>query len=221
MSFQQSIRADLGHVARRLRLEHFHGLKEELSQWRTDFQIQEMEGEKPGGIILGFVRGLRLSARLIYAIRDALSSSGLEVDWGHLLTEEGNACSLECDIIIHLPGFERIWNGYKNSIMDFKFINFEKAIAVVSCKSFLRSIDREYCKKMRPYVNNILLFAECCEPTAVERLKRSAKSAGYKGFWYLYACNQKTLECVIDEKVWINFIETLKSLAERYSTRNR
>jgi hypothetical protein len=209
-----------GHLATRLNLGEFHSLKEELSQWRVDPQILEMERERPGGIILGFVRGLRLSARLIYAIRHHLSSSNLEVDWGHLLTANGSSCSPECDIIIHLPGYEHIWNGHKDPIMDFKFINCEKAVAVISCKSFLRVVDRRYSERMRPYIGNILLFAECCEPNAVERLKRSAESAGYKGFWYLYACNQNTSECIVDEMQWINFIQTLKSLVRVRSRRS-
>ena len=209
-----------GHLTTRLNLEEFHALKEELSQWRIDPQIQEMERERRGGIVLGFVRGLRISARLIYAIRDHLSSFDLKVDWGHLLTQEGNSCSPECDIIVHLPGYERVWNGHSNSIMDFKFINCRSAVAVISCKSFMRTVDRGYCERMRPYIDNVLLFAECCEPNAVRRLKRSAESAGYKGFWYLYACNQNTSECTVDEMQWINFIQTLKSLGRVRSRRS-
>ena len=75
-------RTQPGRLATHLNLEEFHSLKAELSQWRTNPQIQEMEREKPGGIILGFVKGLRLSARLIYAIREHLSAFKLEVRLG-------------------------------------------------------------------------------------------------------------------------------------------
>ncbi len=210
-----------GRLAAHLILEEFHSIKAELSQWRTDPQIYEMEREKPGGIILGFVKGLRLSARLIYAIREHLSTFNLEVHWGHLLTEEGNSCSPECDIIIHLPGFDREWNGHESKVMDFKFINCQQAIAVISCKSFIRAVDRGYRRGLRPYVDKVLLFAECCEPNAIDKLKRSAKSAGYEGFWYLYACNQATFECTTDPDQWEDFLRTLKSIASEHSRRHR
>jgi len=210
-----------GHLVTQLNLQEFYSLKEELSQWRTNPQIQEMEKEKPGGIILGFVKGLRLSARLIYAIREHVSSSRLEVDWGHLLTEEGNSCSPECDIIIHLPGCEREWNGNKNGIMDFKFINCREAIAVISCKSLIRSIDRRYPQKLKPYVDKVFLFAECCEPTDINKLKKSAQTAGYEGFWYLYACNQATSQCTVDPKQWEDFLRKLRGIATEHSRRHR
>lgn len=210
-----------GHLTTHLNLQEFHSLKEELSQWRINPQIQEMEREKPGGIILGFVKGLRLSARLIYAIREHLSSTDLQVDWGHLLTEEGNSCSPECDIIIHSPGHEREWNGNEHKIMDFKFINCRQAVAVISCKSLIKTVDRKYPQRLKPYVDKVLLFAECCEPNAVNRLKASAKSAGYTGFWYLYTCNQATCECTVDPKHWEKFLRTLKSIASDRRRRRR
>jgi hypothetical protein len=210
-----------GRLATQLYLQEFHSLKQELSQWRVNPQIQEMERESPGGVILGFVKGLRLSARLIYAIREHVSPFGLEVDWGHLLTESGDSCSPECDIIIHLPGFEREWNGHEHGIMNFKFINCREAIAVISCKSFIRAVDRSYCRKLRPYVGKVFLFAECCEPNTVNRLKRSAQSAGYVGFWYLYACNQATSVCTVDENQWLDFLVKLRRIAGRHSWRRR
>jgi len=214
-------RAQPGRLATQLNLQEFHSLKEELSQWRIDPQIQEMERERPGGIILGFVKGLRLSAKLIYAIREHLSEYELEVDWGHLLTEEGTSCSPECDIIIHLPGHWREWDGHEDKIMDFKFIKCERAIAVISCKSFINAVDREYPRKISPYVDKVLLFAECCEPNAVGRLKRSAVSAGYEGFWYLYACSQTTSQCTVDPEQWEDFLHTLRSIARGHSRRRR
>jgi hypothetical protein len=209
-----------GRLTTHLNLQEFHSLKEELSQWRVDPEIQEMEKERPGGIILGFVRGLRLSARLIYAIREHLSAFELEVNWGHLLTEEGNSCSPECDIIIHLPGYEREWNGHDKKIMDFKFVDCRKAIAFISCKSFIKRVDRKYCQELSPFVDKVLLFAECCEPNAVDRLKRSAKSKGYQGFWYLYTCNQATCECTVDPDQWKDFLRKLRAIASEHSGRH-
>ena len=72
-------------LATTLTLEQFHGLMQELSVWRED-GLQDVG-------ILGFVKGLRFAARLIYAIRDHLSSSDYQVDWGHLLTAAGDSCS--------------------------------------------------------------------------------------------------------------------------------
>ena len=57
----------------------------EFSSFRIDPIIRMMEKNKEKGRILGFLRGLRLSAHLIYAIRDVLSGSGLHAAWGHLM----------------------------------------------------------------------------------------------------------------------------------------
>jgi hypothetical protein len=207
-----------GPVSRRLRLEDFHGLMAELLQWRIDPEIQKLEKRKPGGLVLGFVKGLRLSARLIYAIRKTLSDYHLQVDWGHLLDLEKDCLSPECDIIIHFPGHVQRWNGSPNPIMDVTFVDSRSAIAVVSCKSSIRTVDVEYCERMKQYVSDVLLFAECCAPGAVERLKRSAESAGYKGFWYLYTCT-RTSEHVHDENEWDNFLDVIKRIAARRTRR--
>ena len=70
---------------------------------------------------------------------------------------------------------------------------------------------------MKSSVDNILLFAECCLPNAVERLKRSASVAGYKTFGYLYKFNQKTNECVVDENEWLDFLQVIKDIADDHS----
>jgi hypothetical protein len=203
-----------GPIYRRLSLEDFHGLMGELLYWRIDPEIQKLEKKKRGGLVLGFVKGLRLSARLTYAIRKTLSGYNLEVDWGHLFNKEKDFLSPECDIIIHLRGRIQRWNGNSSPIMDVSFVDSKLAIAVVSCKSSIRAVDFEYCKRMKQYVSNILLFAECCAPSAVERLKKSAKSAGYKGFWHLYTCT-RTSEALHDEKEWENFLEVIKRMSEK------
>lgn len=202
----------LSHI---LELEDFEGLTAELQSWRTDKYVQTTELKKGSGLVLGFVKGLRLSARLIYAIRKNLSTTSLEVDWGHLLDKDGMSLSPECDIIIHKKGYVREWNGNSNPVMNFKFIKSTDTIAVISCKSYAKSIDKPYkayCERIREYVNNVMLFAECCPKRRAVALNEKAKKAGYKGFWYLYSVDEQTNETCKDPKVWENFLRTLKKV---------
>lgn len=201
-------------IRRRLQLEPFHKMVAGFGEFRIDEFIRTLEREKREGRILAFVRGLRLSAQLIYTLREFLSSTDYEVDWGHLLDEEGILCSPECDVIIHERGYVRQWNGTNNPVMDFKFINCQNAVAVLSCKSFAKSIDVEYCNKIRSYVDNILLFAECCNRSSVKRLKEQAVSAGYTGFWYLYTWDKKNSQYLKDEKQWEDFLLSLGRLLD-------
>jgi hypothetical protein len=190
-------------------------MKEELLQWRIDELVREMESYKERGRILAFVRGLRLSARLIYVLRTALSDRGVEVSWGHLLDENERLCSPECDVIIHKSGSVQRWNGHEEPVMDFRFVSCTRAVAVVSCKSLLDSVDRDlkaYCAQMQRYVKRVLLFAECCRPRKVERLSRAAKEAGYGGLWYLYVLEEGSSEPTVDERVWMDFLQTLRRL---------
>ena len=103
MASNHSARAP-GRMARRLRLGGFHSLVDELIQWNIDPEIVEMQKNKDPGLILPFVKGLRLSARLVYIIRDHLSCLPLQVSWGHLLSPNGDSCSPECDVIVHQQG---------------------------------------------------------------------------------------------------------------------
>lgn len=57
----------------------------EFTNWRMDVFIRQMEADKRKGRVLPFVRGLRLSAQLIYVIRVILTGSDLTANWGHLL----------------------------------------------------------------------------------------------------------------------------------------
>ncbi len=136
---------------------------------------------------------------------------------GHLLTSDGDSCSPECDIIIRQRGHVREWNGRDQPVMHFKFIDCKDAIAVISCKSVITSVDKEhrtYIKALKPYVDKIFIFAECCEPSAVKRLKRSAQAAGCDGFWYLYACD-KMKQCIKDPREWReDFLTTLEKLVD-------
>ena len=88
----------------------FRNMYSDFSTWRIDEFIRRLELTGHSGRILPFVRGLRLSAHLIYAIRDILSDSDLEANWGHLLDQKGIYCSPECDVIIHRKGYIRKWN---------------------------------------------------------------------------------------------------------------
>ena len=159
-----------GALGQHLEMERFHGLAASLAEWRTNAELTKLEVQKGSGLVLGFVKGLRLSAQLVYILRGRLASTGLEVDWGHLLGPEGNPCSPECDVIIHNSGYHEQWNGPRgvgHPVMDFKFIKCTETVAVVSCKSMAENIDTEYAKKLKPYIKKILLFAECCSASKV------------------------------------------------------
>lgn len=208
-----AVNQEVGQITKLLYEEPFKGIFGELVTWRIDPYIRQLEKEKKKGRIFPFVRGLRLSARLIYVIRDILSETNLTANWGQLLDEQGNYCSCECDIIIHHKGHERRWNGKDQPVMDFRFIKQQNAIAVISCKSYLRSgdIDVEYCKSMKPFVKKIWLFAECCGHNSVKSIEQKVLESGYKKFWYLYSWSNKT-DPHPNMDGWINFVKEVKQL---------
>jgi len=181
-----------GQTARLLYEAPFMGMVGEFSTWRIDQFIRQTEAIKQKGRILPFVRGLFLSSRLIYIIREILSGTRLTANWGHILDNEGNFCSCECDVIIHHEGEFKRWNGNERPVMDFRFIEQEQVIAVISCKSHLESghIDKEYCDSMRAFINKIWLFAECCPPRAIKNIRSKALRCGYEKFFYLYTWNK-------------------------------
>ena len=127
------------------------GLTAELQMLRAHPPLVRRDDGKYEGDILGFVKGLRFSVRMIYFLREYLSETGLEVNWGHLLDENGERCSPECDVVVHSKGHVAKWNGNDPSIMDFRFIKAKSARAVISCKSSLKSIDKNYPKDLRKY----------------------------------------------------------------------
>lgn len=198
----------------RLDLEPFYSLCGEFSGLRIDQVKEVIAGGQPSSAILGFVRGLKLSSHLIYAVRGMLDGAGLQADWGHILDRKGIACSPECDVVIH-RGWRTRWNGHDSPVMDFKFIESEKAVAVISCKSYLKSVTaehREYCQRVRKYVDQVWLFAECCPPQAVSRLRKAARSAGYAEFWYLYPWDgERAFEP--NQQGWLDFIKQVRKLA--------
>jgi len=195
-----------------LDLGAYHRIYGDLSHWRIGDFIRGLSGGR--GSILGFVRGLRFSAQLIYALRDILCGhNGLRVDWGHLLDQGEVYCSRECDIIIHRGEHSR-WNGTQNPVMDFKFVSQQDAVAVVSCKSYLRSgkVDKGYAGDLKPFVKNVWLFAECCEMGHPKRLRQQANDAGYDAFWYMYEWSRSDGGQQLNETGWLDFVKEVRRL---------
>lgn len=169
-----------------LAVEELSALTTELQNLRSCPPLVKRSDGKYEGDILGFVKGLRLSARVIYFLRSRLSITDFEISWGHLVANN-ESCSPECDIIIHTKGHVRKWNGNDHPVMEFKFVEAQRALAVVSCKSMLNTIDKNYPKMLKKYgVESVFLFAECCRERHLERLRERAAAAGYRGLWCLY-----------------------------------
>lgn len=201
-----------------MRTAGLHALSGELQAWRSATDLRVLEAARGSALVLPFVKGLRLSAKLVYVLRKDLSWSGLDVDWGHLLDDRGDSCSPECDIIIHRTGHVERWDGDTEPVMDFKFVERRLAVAVVSCKSHIDAIGREhrdYVRKLRPYVEHIFLFAESCSPRNVTALNRRAREAGYAGFGYLYTFDKTTSECVNDQREWLAFLDAVAARVRR------
>ncbi len=210
------VRARRNVVVKALRTGPLHQLCGELQVWRADADLKLLEKAKGAALVLPFVKGLRLSSQLIYILRKELSGlEHIEVDWGHLLDEDGDSCSPECDVIIHRCGHVAEWDGSKEPVMHFKFINRGCALAVVSCKSFVEGVDLKYAKSLQPYVRHIFFFAECCEPRKVDSLRTAAKKAGYAGFGYLYTYNRETGETATDPKEWEIFFDKVASTVKK------
>ena len=194
-------------------VEKFSSVVGELSSWRLSDYFKLLKLAKPSGQVLPFGRGLRFSVRLIYLIREFLTH-GLYADWGHLISEDGKLCSRECDIIIHKGDSKGRWNGYEKPVMDFKFINCESALLVISCKSSINvgKIDKKYCSQISNFIKRIWLFAECCGPYSIERISNKAKEHGYEKFWHLYIWMKSKDEIVNNTNGWIDFINEIKKL---------
>lgn len=191
-----------------LGVEQLVGLAAELQKLRNQPPLIKREDGKYEGDILGFVRGLRLSARLIYFLRERLSRTNLEVSWGHILDANEQSCSPECDVIIHTQGHIRKWNGYggHSPVMEFKFIEATCVRSVVSCKSLLTSIDKEYPPALRKYgVENVFLFAECCDEPKWPRLRENGLKAGYRDVSCLYFTGEDESLIKTDESLYVAF----------------
>jgi len=173
--------------------------------------VKRSDGKYEGDI-LGFVRGLRLSARVIYFLRERLSCTELEISWGHILDTNEQSCSPECDVIIHTKGHVRKWNGNgaDRPVMEFKFIEAASVRAVVSCKSLLGSIDRDYPTALKAFgVESVFLFAECCRESRWARLREKAEKAGYRGVSCLYFTEEDESLIKTDETMYVRFGDSI------------
>lgn len=199
-----------------LKTEELRGLVEEL-QWLREHPpiVSKGKGIYQGNI-LGFVKGLRLSVRIIYHLREQLSDMDYEINWGHLLNPDESSCSPECDIIVHTKGHVRKWNGHgEHTIMDFRFIKAEKAKVVISCKSVLNKVDKEYPKTLKEFgIENIFLFAECCKDTRYKSMKEKAHRAGYAGLWCLYLVTKEN-GYKTDENEYVDFINAIRKVLKK------
>ena len=105
--------------------ERYDEMRAKLQSYRLDPYIRHMEKQqgRNKGLIFPFARGLRFSSLLIYNIREILSDSGLQANWGQIIDSQGEYCSGECDIIIHSGKHICKWNGSElGQIMDFRVV---------------------------------------------------------------------------------------------------
>ncbi|GEM_PF-717122 len=196
-----------------LGIEQLVGLAAELQKLRHHPPLVKRADGKYEGDILGFVRGLRLSARVIYFLRERLSRTELEVSWGHILDINEQSCSPECDVIIHTKGHVRRWNGNGGDkpVMEFKFIDARSVRAVVSCKSLLNSIDKDYPAALKAFgVKSVFLFAECCRESRWVGLQKKARKVGYQGASCLYFTKEDDESLTkTDESMYVIFGESV------------
>lgn len=194
-----------------LGLQQLTALAAELQALRTSPPIVTKTPGHHEGDILGFVKGLRLSAKMAYFLGEKLSHLDYEISWGHLLDSNLASCSPECDIVIHSRGCHRQWNGGNDHpIMDFRFILAASAKVVISCKSVITSVDKTYPALLKKYgVKHVFLVAECCDAKKYESLSKSAKAAGYAGLLCLYFTMPKSAGFKCDETLYLRFVESI------------
>jgi len=202
-------------IGKSLGIESLKALTAELLLLRSHPPLVKNEDGHYVGGILGFVKGLRLSAKVVYYLRELLSDTDLEVCWGHIIDKDGLSCSPECDVLVHEKGRTRRWNGDKHSVMEFDFVKASSVVAVVSCKSQLTSIDESYVGLLRPYgVRAVFLLAECCSKSSFEGLRSRAKKAGYKGLWCLYRTSNGDSDNIEeDEDMLLDFRDQIRTWA--------
>lgn len=200
--------------------DRYYKVSTPLLSHRIDPFIREVEARegKNKGYIMSFVRGLRMSALIIYQLREVLSDTEYSAYWGQIINEDGEYLSNECDIIISKKdAYAKKWNGEGDqNIMDFRFIKAEHVKLVISCKSFLTSskVEKEYCENMKQYIENVWLFAECCGPQSIELIKSTSLEYGYNEFWHLYIWNRLTGETKLDEDLWKAFENKIRQLVD-------
>lgn len=209
-----------GPLGQHFTTERFSSLAYSFWKWRNNPHMRLMDKTKDKGRVLQFVKGLRLSAEIAHIMRNVLSDfPSLEVNWGHLIDENGVSCSPECDIIVHKRGQIERWVDQEPRIMDFRFVRCDNAVAVVSCKSFKKSLlkaDKEYRVELKKYkVDNLFLIAECCKTSRVNPLRNDTKNAGYRDFFYLYSINKDQSTIATPEPDYVAFAESLRAIAAR------
>lgn len=195
-------------------MEQFHSLCGKLQKYRMDPEIFEARRS-----VLSFVTGLRFSALLIYSIRAILRNTSLTANWGMIVDRSGKY-SPECDIVIHDNGSEHAWDGdddVNGSVMDFHFVDRRNVKLVVSCKAFsvtqISQPMKDDVVNLADHVDNVWLFAECCQYGQVAKVQRDARNAGYKGFSYLYRLKKSGGLGKYDEIGWCQFAKFLRELA--------
>jgi len=199
--------------------EKYSEIYGQLSNWRNSTSILTKSKNVKEGI-LPFVTGLRFSAQITYLVRNLLENSNLAADWGHILDGDKILIfSNECDIIIYRKqagSVKATWNGdRKDKIMDFKFIDKDAVIGVISCKSYITksSIDSDYPKALSSYTKRVWLFAECCGPKSIDSIRTEAKSFGYKDFWSLYTWSP-SLGAKENKAAWEKFEKKIIQIAQ-------
>jgi hypothetical protein len=206
----------IAQFSRSLGIEQLTGLSAEMQRLRQYPPVTKRADGKYEGDILGFVKGLRLSARVAYFLRERLSTTNLEVSWGHLVDSDEQSCSPECDVIVHTTGHIRKWNGSDKPIMSFVFVDAKQARAVISCKSVLKSIDKDHPKALKKYgVEHVYLFAETCDAKRLPALQKAALKAGYAGAWCLYTTGSDTASFTTDEPALHTFGDTVLKAAKK------
>ena len=208
------MRVGTQYLLEREKFEEIFGV---LSSYRIDSFVRMLEKKKGPNVgkVLPFVRGLRFSSLLTYAVREYLNETNLTANWGHIVDKNGIYVSKEADIIIHKDGCVKQWNGGKDPIMNFKFIAQANAVAVISCKSHLRTsgIEVDYCTEMRKYVDKVWLFSECCGSNSYENIKTTALDIGYDNYWHMYTWSEKQGIVNPNRVGWDNFVEEVRTLS--------
>lgn len=200
--------------------DRYTKVSQQLLSHRIDSFIREVEARegKNKGYIMSFVRGLRMSALIIYQLREILSDTQYSAYWGQIISDDGKYLSNESDILIsRKDAYEKKWNGDGDqNIMDFRFVKKDHVKAVISCKSFLTTakIEKDYIENMKKYTDQVWLFAECCGPESVQTIKDTSLGFGYNKFWHLYTWSRSSGETKLDETIWKEFELSVRSLIQ-------
>jgi len=162
-----------------------------------------------------FVKGLILSTNLIDLIEKYIPE-GNHVEWGQIIDlKGGNSLSKECDIVLYKANpFKRI----ANKSMRFVIVERAKTRMVIQVKSGIQSLsrdDKQYCRDVRKFAKEVWYFAENCyagSKARAEKLRKSAKGAGYGEFFYLVRVNDRTGSRTMDDDQLLRFHKKLTAI---------